>query len=243
MVARRGPALPTRFLLPDGPRRGIVVNLAERRLFYFPARGGSVTTFPVGVAVGGLNSPLGNTRIIRKEANPPWYPPPSICSERPGLPRVIRPGPDDPLGAYALVLGWPDYLIHGTNKPDGVGRNVSHGCLHLYPEDIAALYRAVPVGTPVRVISEEADVQWADGALFVAAYPNKRQADALDSGDAVVPELPPKLVERVAAAAGNRDGGIDWQAVERAGLARSGIPIEVVPTGAADPTVPVEHPS
>jgi L,D-transpeptidase ErfK/SrfK len=90
------------------------------------------------------------TRIVAKEANPAWYPPPSIHAERPDLPQVISAGPDNPLGAYALRLGWPTYLIHGTNKPDGVGRDVSHGCMHLYPEDIERLFHEIPVGTPVR---------------------------------------------------------------------------------------------
>jgi hypothetical protein len=110
------------------------------------------------------------------------------------------------LGAFALMLRWPDYLIHGPNKPDGMDRNVSHGCLHLYPEDIAKLYGEVAIGTPVRVLKQAAAVQWIGGELFVDIHPNKEQADALDSGAAMPRALPPALIARVTAAAGDAVG-------------------------------------
>ncbi len=219
--------LPLRLLLPPGPRRGIVVALAERRLFYFPAGGGSVETFPIGVAVDGLDTPAGETRIAAKIAGPAWYPPPSILAERPDLPRRVAAGPDNPLGAYALRLGWPDYLIHGTNKPDGVGRNVSHGCLHLYPEDIARLFHEVAVGTTVRVEKEEILLDWVDGALLLEIHPDKRQADALDDGLPMTPQPPADLAAHVAAAAGDQLDRVDWATVRRAGLARNGIPVAI----------------
>jgi L,D-transpeptidase ErfK/SrfK len=221
--------LPTRYLLPDAPRRGIVVNLAARRLFYFPPGKAAVETFPIGVAVRGLDSPLGVTRVVAKQRNPVWIPPASIRAERPELPRRVPAGPNNPLGAFALVLGWPGYLIHGTNEPDGVGRNVSHGCLHLYPEDIARLYGEVAVGTPVRVLNEAAEVQWIGGELFVDVHPDKEQTDALDSGAAMPRALPPALVARVTSAAGDASGRVDWRAVERAGLERTGLPVPVTP--------------
>jgi L,D-transpeptidase ErfK/SrfK len=219
--------LPRRFLLPPGPRRGIVVALAERRLFYFPPGGGSVETFPIGVAVHGLDTPAGETRIIAKITGPAWYPPPSIRAERPDLPRMVAAGPDNPLGAYALRLGWPDYLIHGTNKPDGVGRNVSHGCLHLYPEDIARLFHEVTVGTMVRVEKEETLLGWVDGALLLEIHPGKTQADALDDGLPMTPQPPADLAAQVVAAAGDQVDRVDWAAVRRAGLARDGIPVAI----------------
>lgn len=219
--------LPLRFLLPEGPRQGIVVALAQRRLFYFPPSGGRVETFPVGVAVAGMDSPLGETRVVAKIANPAWYPPASIRAERPGLPPVVPAGPDNPLGAFELRLGWPNYLIHGTNKPDGIGRNVSHGCLHLYPEDIDRLYREVAVGTPVRVDTEESRLQWTDDRLMLEIHPDKAQADALDEGLAMTPKLPEDLVPRIAAAAGDRLDRVDWEAVRHAALARNGIPVAI----------------
>lgn len=220
--------LPQHFLLPDGKRRGIVVALAQRRLFYFPPDGRRVETFPVGVAVAGMDSPLGETRVVAKLADPAWYPPPSIRAERPDLPRVVPAGPDNPLGAYELRLGWPDYLIHGTNKPDGVGRNVSHGCLHLYPEDIARLYREVALGTPVRVDREQSRVEWVSDRLLLEIHPDKAQADQLDDGSAMTPQPPSDLVARIAAAAGDQIGRVDWTTVRRAGLARNGIPVAII---------------
>lgn len=128
--------LPAFYILPDAPRLGIVINLVAQRLFYYPPDAPIVETYPIGVGVRGWATPLGLTRVAAKEAHPTWYPPPSIHAAELDLPKVVPPGPDNPLGNYALRLGWPSYLLHGTNKPDGVGRNVSHGCIRLYPEDI-----------------------------------------------------------------------------------------------------------
>lgn len=219
--------LPLRHLLPKAPYRGIVVNLAERRLFYFPPQGGTVETYPVGVAVHGLDSPLGVTRIVAKQTDPVWVPP-SIRAEHPDLPAAVPPGPDNPLGHFALLLGWPDYLIHGTNKPDGVGRNVSHGCLHLYPEDIARLFAEVRVGTTVRVLNEPTLARWVGGALFLEVHPGKDQTEALDDGAAMPIHPPADLVARISEAAGDRTNQIDWRAVDRAGRARNGIPVEIL---------------
>lgn len=226
--AGRRIVLPLRHLLPDAPYRGIVVDLAERRLFYFPPRGGTVETFPIGVAVGGLDSPLGVTRVTAKEVDPVWVPPASIRAEEPGLPAAVPPGPANPLGHYALLLGWPDYLIHGTNKPDGVGRNVSHGCLHLYPEDIARLFREVALGTKVRVMNEPTLARWVGGALFLEVHPDKDQAEALDEGAAMPVHPPADLVAAIAAAAGDQTGRVDWRAVDRAGRWRNGMPVEII---------------
>jgi L,D-transpeptidase ErfK/SrfK len=219
--------IPTYFILPDAPRRGIVVNLAERRIFYFPPGGKTVETYPAGVGVEADLTPLGVTKVVRKEDGPVWVPPPSIRAERPDLPLAIPPGPDDPLGDYALRLGWNNYLIHGTNKPDSVGRNVSHGCLHLYPEDIEQLFREVPVGTPVRVVAQAVEAAWIDGRLSVAVHPDRDQADAIDNNETVTPAMPQELVDRVTLAAGDRAELVDWDAVRQAGLAASGIPVPV----------------
>lgn len=219
--------LPTLYILPDAPRIGIVINLAEERLFYFPRGGGRVETYPIGIAVDGTATPLGVTRVVSKQADPSWYPPASIRAAEPGLPDRIPPGPDNPLGAYALLLGWPDYLIHGTNKPDGVGRSVSHGCIHLYPEDIARLFREVPVTTPVRVVDQPTEAAWIGGALYAEVHPSHAQSDQIDIGRPVTPAIPGDLTARVLAAAGVRAEDVDWPVVERAGLRRSGVPLRV----------------
>lgn len=153
--------LPTRFLLPSAPRQGIIVNLAEMRLYYYPEPSGGervVMTFPIGIGQEGWGTPLGVTAVVGKIKDPSWTVPDSIRAEheRNGdtLPGVVPPGPDNPLGAYAMRLGLTSYLIHGTNKPYGIGRRASHGCIRLYPEDIEALFQHVTVSTPVWIIDQ-----------------------------------------------------------------------------------------
>jgi L,D-transpeptidase ErfK/SrfK len=223
--------VPSLYLLPEGARRGIVINLVQNRLYYFAPGGGTVETHPIGVGVQGRSTPIGTTHIVAKRTHPTWIPPPSIRRERPKLPAVVSPGADNPLGDYAFQLGWPSYLIHGTNKPDGIGRNVSHGCIQLYPEDVERLFGEVAVGTPVRVVNEEVQTAWIGGDLYLAVYPTKEQADQLDVNETMKPVLPPRLKRRVAAAAGDRAAAVDWEVVERAGRDRTGVPVRVTFTG------------
>ncbi len=219
--------LPGVYLVPDGPRRGIVINLSEQRLYYFPPDGRTLETYPIGVGVQGWATPLGVTQVTGKEVRPAWYPPSSIRKEEPELPEVVPPGPDNPLGEYALRLGWPSYLIHGTNKPYGVGRNVSHGCIRLYPEDIERLFGEVRVGTPVRVDEEEFRLAWIDGELYLAVFASKQQMDELDVNEPMTPAAPDGLRERVMDAAGMQIDRIDWRIVEYLGLKRPGIPYRI----------------
>ena len=171
--------LPTRHVLPDGPREGIVLNVGTKRLFYFPkpAPGESreVITHPVGIGREGWSTPLGTTKVTAKTKNPVWTVPASIRKEHAAqgkpLPARVPPGPDNPLGDYAMRLGFPSYLIHGTNKPDGIGMRVSHGCIQLFPEDIESLFAAVPVGTTVRIVNEPLLLGWQDGNLWLEAHP------------------------------------------------------------------------
>ncbi len=162
--------LPTQFVLPDVPREGIVLNIASKRLFYFPAdgvvRNGEtgellsqiVLTYPIGIGRVGWETPLGSTSVTAKAVDPHWWVPASVRQEHAAmgdpLPSVVPPGPDNPLGSRVLKLGMPGYLIHGTNAPSGVGMRVSHGCIRLYPEDIEFLYELVDVGVPVTIINE-----------------------------------------------------------------------------------------
>jgi L,D-transpeptidase ErfK/SrfK len=171
--------LPNRYILPRAERTGLVLNLPEMRLYYFPkpARGEPrvVITHPVSVGRMDWVTPLGKTRVLAKDKDPSWYPTESLKEEhaREGdiLPDVVPPGPNNPLGAYALRLGFPGYLIHGTNKPFGVGMRVTHGCIRLYPEDIEALFGQVPVGTPVQLVNQPIKVGWLAGALFIEVHP------------------------------------------------------------------------
>jgi L,D-transpeptidase ErfK/SrfK len=167
--------VPTEYILPDAPHRGIVVNLAAMRFFYFPPRKRGqpqvVITHPVGIGRRGWKTPQGVTHVLWHEKNPVWHVPPSILAEHAKegepLPKVVGPGPDNPLGDYALHLGWPGYLIHGTNKPVSVGLRVSHGCVHLFPEDIAQIFKMVPNGTEVRVVNQPYVFGWKAGRLYL----------------------------------------------------------------------------
>lgn len=150
--------IPTQFSLPDGPREGVVINLNELRLYYFPAGTRLVYTYPLGIGREGWDSPVGMTRVTEKVANPSWFPTPSIRAEHAAegdpLPNRVPPGPDNPLGPYKIRLGLPAYLIHGSNKKFGIGTRTSHGCFRMYNQDIAELFSMIPVGTKVRILSE-----------------------------------------------------------------------------------------
>jgi L,D-transpeptidase ErfK/SrfK len=179
--------LPLRRILPEVPREGIVVNLPEHRLYYFPPlRPGEervVISYPVSIGKMDWHTPIGLTKVVQKVRNPAWYPPESVRAEHEAngdpLPKVVPAGPDNPLGLFALRLGIPGgaYLIHGTNRPAGVGMQVTHGCMRLYPEDIEALFKIVPVGTPVRLINQPLKAGWADGRLYVEVHPPLEDAD------------------------------------------------------------------
>jgi len=171
--------LPTRYVLPNVPRQGLVVNLPEMRLFYFPpaaaGRPRRLITYPVSVGRMDWKTPLGVTRIIAKQADPVWRPPASVRREHAEqgdeiLPEVVPAGPDNPLGQYALRLGVPGYLIHGTNKPFGIGMRVTHGCMRLYPEDIESLFREIAVNTQVNLVNEPVKLGWLADTLFVEVH-------------------------------------------------------------------------
>ena len=174
--------VPGRHILPSGPREGIVVNLPEHRLYYFPKpkkRGepAQVITYPVSIGKMDWHTPIGETRVIARQMNPTWYPTESVRQEHAAegdiLPAVVPPGPQNPLGTRALRLaaGNGTYLIHGTNNPIAVGLAVTHGCIRMFPEDVEALYPLVPVGTKVRIVNEPVKVAWVDGELLLEAHP------------------------------------------------------------------------
>jgi L,D-transpeptidase ErfK/SrfK len=173
--------IPGQRVLPQGPREGIVVNLPEHRLYYYPVtkpgQPQRVYTYPISIGKMDWRTPLGKTRIVDKREKPSWTPPESVRQEHLAagdpLPAVVPPGPDNPLGAYAMRLALPggSYLIHGTNNPIAVGMAVTHGCIRMYPEDIAELFPLVPVGTPVYLINEPVKVAWVEGRLMLEAHP------------------------------------------------------------------------
>ena len=217
--------VPGEHILPDAPRRGIVMNLAELRLYHFAADG-AVASMPIGIGSEGVETPLGDTTVVNKRKNPTWWPPPSIRAERPELPASIPPGPDNPLGDFALDLGWPLYRIHGTNRPYGVGRRVSHGCIRMYAEDIEALFAAVRVGTPVRVVDQPVKVGWQDGRLYLEVHPTQGEIDEMEAGRPLEDRPPEDPRERIRAALLAAGGGVlvNWPLVDRIARERRGVP-------------------
>ena len=170
--------VPTQFILPDAPRAGLVINIAAMRIFYYPPvkRGerAIVITHPIGIGKVGWRTPEGVTKIVRRQKDPTWRVPESVRKEHhdngEDLDPVIGPGPENPLGKYAFYLQWPSYLIHGTNKPAGVGLRSSHGCIRLYPEDIEQFYDLVPIGTQVRVVNQPFVFGWRDAQLYMQPF-------------------------------------------------------------------------
>lgn len=172
--------IPSRYILPDAPHEGLILNLPEMRIYFFPdpKEGGpaQVQTYPVSIGRMDWRTPMGTTTIVRKQKDPAWYPPESIRAEHAAqgdpLPRVVPAGPDNPLGRYAIRLGIPGYLIHGTNKAFGVGMRVSHGCVRMLPEDIELLFPQVPKGTPVHIINQPIKAGWYGGDLYLEVHPS-----------------------------------------------------------------------
>jgi L,D-transpeptidase ErfK/SrfK len=170
--------LPTQYVLPNSHRAGLVLNIATRRLFYFPATAEDespyVLTYPIGIGRVGWETPVGQTAIVSKAKDPSWWPPASVRKEHAELgdplPAVVPPGPDNPLGHRVLKLDMPGYLIHGTNQPYGVGMRVSHGCVRLYPENIESLYELVDIGQAVTIVNEPYQFGHRDGLLYFEAH-------------------------------------------------------------------------
>ena len=221
--------IPSRFILPDAPREGIVVNLPEHRLYYYPpAKPGQprvVRTYPISTAKMDWNTPLGVTRIVSKEENPNWYPPASVLKEHEErgdpLPKVVPPGPDNPLGAHKMRLGIPGgaYLIHGTNKPAGVGMQVTHGCIRMYPEDVAELFGLVSINTKVNLVDQTTKVGWQRGTLYVERHAPLEGTVDPSHGD------PAEMTGLITKAAAGHPVEIDWAGAERAFLQATGVPV------------------
>ena len=240
--------VPGRHILPPGPHEGIVVNLPEHRLYYYPKpkRGGplQVITYPVSIGKMDWRTPLGVTHVIQKQKDPTWYPPESVRKEHAEagdpLPVKVGPGPDNPLGAYAMRLaaGNGTYLIHGTNNPIAVGLAVTHGCIRMYPDDVAALFPLIPVGTPVRLINVPVKVAWLNGELLLEAHP---PVDA--QGQSFEPDID-QFSDLLKAAVGDTTVAIHWdyarEVLQKANgvIATVGLEAELPADPAAPPPPP-----
>jgi len=252
--------LPTRFVLPPGPRSGLILNLPEYRMYYFPkpAEGetAKVMTYPMSIGRMDWETPLGRTKIISKVTNPSWYVPASVRAEHEAdgdpLPRIVPPGPNNPLGAYAMRLDMPGYLIHSTNKPAGVGMRVSHGCIRMLPEDIGFLFGQIPNNTAVRIINEPVKIGWDGDELVMEVHRSLAVApvvkESLDESDGldevaaaqseegvleddveivVVKDRMTSLTEQYVAVTNSRAGRLDWDAAEHLLDRADGVPVVV----------------
>lgn len=247
--------LPSRFVLPPGPRKGLVLNIAEYRMYYFPepaeGKPAYVYTYPMSIGRMDWETPLGKTKITAMAKDPAWYPPQSVRDEHAAegdpLPRIVPPGPENPLGTRALRLGLPGYLIHGTNRPAGVGMRVSHGCIRMFPEDIEFLFDHIRVNTPVRIINVPVKIGWEGEALIAEVHPLLASAQPLVDetlehieqldADVELPVPDPSskdpltyVTEQFVVATAERAGQLDWDRIEALVERSDGIP-EVVGAG------------
>jgi L,D-transpeptidase ErfK/SrfK len=212
--------VPTEFVLPAAPHEGLVVNVAAMRVYYYPPHKKGepqmVFTHPIGIGKVGWKTPEGTTKIISRQKDPIWVVPKSVRDEHAKdgdmLPAQVPPGPDNPLGAYEFRLEWPSYLLHGTNKPYGVGMRSSHGCMRMYPEDIAVFFDLLPIGTKVTVVNQPYVFGWRDGTLYMQAY-TVMEDDSRDWSKnrkrLLTHLLNPKLQKKIT----DHDKEIDWQRV------------------------------
>jgi L,D-transpeptidase ErfK/SrfK len=226
--------VPKQRLLPRAPRSGIVINLPEHRLYWYPpAQAGKpavVWSFPVSIGKMDWNTPLGRTTIVSKAKDAPWIPPKSVREEHAKrgepLPAVVPGGADNPMGRYKMALGIPGgaYLIHGTNRPAGIGMQVTHGCMRLYPEDIETLYGMVPLGTQVTIVNQPYKWGWVDGELMIEVHPPLQE-------DAVLAPSLTDLTRLIVEATRAKPFAIDWIGAERTWREARGIPTPVSVAG------------
>ncbi len=220
--------VPSRHVLPDAPREGIVVNAAEHRLYYFPKpkRGEQavVQTFPVSLGKDDWHTPKGATTIIAKVKSPAWYPPASVRKEHADrgdyLPAVVKPGKDNPLGEFAMRMGFGDgtYLIHGTNNPTGIGMDVTHGCVRMFPEDIEQFFKEVPIGTKVLIVDQPYKMGWSGDELYLESH------KPADWDVAQWQKELSNLTRLFVNATRDRQAQIDWMQAEQVFVSGSGVP-------------------
>ncbi len=220
--------LPTAYILPRSERRGLVLNVPEMRLYYYPppvpGLPNIVHTYAVSIGRMDWATPLGETAVVRKTEDPSWRPPESIIEEHANdgdeLPQVVPPGPDNPLGKFAIRLGLPGYLIHGTNRPSGIGMSVTHGCVRMYPDDIEQLYGLVSVGTRVAIVDQPIKIGWLNDLLYIEVHAVAGQTESL----AALQERARLVIE---AESRRRPFELNANALKRAVERRTGIPTPI----------------
>lgn len=215
--------IPSFFVLPNTPRDGIVINLPEKRLYYYLDNGHSVLTEPVTIGKEGWKTPPLKAKISRKEEDPVWRVPISIQQEQiaAGInpPKTfVPPGPDNPLGKFALRVGQSSILLHGTNNPYSIGKRASHGCIRLYPEDIEALFNQVDTGTPVRIADQPYKTGFYEGRLYLEVHP------ALAESRGSVQERVKQIYDLIMQTVHQQKERVNWTSVKIAIKRENGIP-------------------
>jgi L,D-transpeptidase ErfK/SrfK len=234
--------VPSQYVLPASPREGIVINVAEMRIYHFPkpVKGApaEVATYPVSIGRQSWATPHGATRVVSKVKDPSWTPPASIRREHAAegdiLPAVVPPGPNNPLGRYALRLGFDGYLIHGTDKPYGIGMRVTHGCMRLYPEDIDRVFHSVPVGTPVRIVNQPYKLGLLGSRLMLEVHPALEE----DVTSGKYAEEFSHVMALIVPLAAQHAVTLDWQTLRAALYRKDGVPVAV---GRVEPRMAALH--
>ena len=219
--------IPKRHIMPSVKRDGIIINLGDLRIYFYKNHL-LIGTYPIGIGRSGWETPLGLAEVIEKKIDPFWIPPDSVREEDPSLPKIVAPGEENPLGTRAIYLSMPSYLIHGTNKPYGVGMKVSHGCIRMYPEDVESLFDLVEVGTKVNIINEPIKVGWHNNDLYIEvhqlpAYASEK--NTLENKDRR--NLYPLATTMVQKVAGVNITEVDWEVVFKSVIEAKGIPTKI----------------
>ncbi|MGR8949418.1 MAG: L,D-transpeptidase family protein [Gammaproteobacteria bacterium] len=219
--------VPSQYVLPHTKRQGIVINVPEMRMYYFPNKNPrqQVITHPISIGRQQWNTPHGATKIVAKVKDPNWYPPESIREEHAAegdiLPKVVAAGPDNPLGAYSLRLGLPGYLIHGTNKPYGIGMRVTHGCIRMYPKDVESIFAQVRVGTDVFIVNQPYKIGISRDNIYLEVHPHLEEDNEIFRDEFT--HVINLILEKTAQSPAN----LSWGALRRALREKSGLPVRI----------------
>lgn len=214
--------LSTQHLLPNAAREGIVINLPEMRMYYYPQGSNQVFTYPIGIGKVGKTIPIVNTKVTRKKENPIWVPPADIreynLKQGIVLPSVFPAGPDNPLGPYAIYMQIPTYLIHSTIFPESVGKRASFGCIRMYETDIKEFFPSVAGGIPVVILNTPVKIGWQSDELFMEAHhPLIEHAGEYNA-------TLPGIVHQISEQTQHEPTLVDWQMVSYIAAEKDGVP-------------------